>query len=534
MPVDADRTGSTLLDRLPPRDLWPAATMSDALPPYPEALNLASVLLAEPSERCALIGPDESWSYAELASKVNRIASVLRRELGVVPDDRVLVHGPASKMSVAATMATWQVGAVVVLAPQTWHARELSVGIRQTDIRVALCDARLLHPVEHARDQAHSGADILTFNGGFGEDPDPLEARIAGHSGSLPPAPTRGDDPAVILLGVSGRPLPAAVVHTHRDCLASADAVLQGLLPLTRDDVVAGTLSASDAGGLASLVIMPLRAGSCSLLTGGRRPEAVRAAVARHHATILYCDPTALEAFGAAGDTESLASLRAAMTMAPAISPSIWSGFRAAAGIGPTAAYCGGDLPAPCLATSDGEHKPGEMIRFASGYEARITDDRGNPLPAGRVGRLAVCGPSRGLPLDDPHFSEMVRDGWRLTSDAFVQSEDGILQYHGPAEHLIVGADRTIALSALSHLVGEHALVADCALAITTDNRQRRRLDAIVVPTEPVHVSREGDRERLNEAIVTILREALEPDALAIRVRFQTQLSDGADGRSSA
>ena len=527
MPVDANRTGRLLLDRLPPREAWPAILLPDTLPRYPDDLNLAAVLLGQPRESCALIGPAEAWNYAELANKVNRIACVLTRELGVERYDRVLVHGTTSKMLVASVLATWHIGAVAVLAPETWHARELAAAIRQTDVRVVLCDARLLHPVEHARDQAHSGADILTFNGGFGEDPDPLEARMAGHSEPLATAPVGGEDAAVILLPPTGRPHPTAVVHSHRDCLASADAVLHGLLPLTEDDLVAGTLAASDAGGLNCMVVVPLRAGAASLLAGDRSPDQLREAIAGHGATVLLAQSDTLENLAASGDTEALASLRAAFTMDTSLEPATWSAFQAAAGIGPIAAYCGGDLPAPCLATSDAEHPPGGITRFASGYEARITDDRGEVLPAGRVGRLAVRGPSRGLPLDDPRFGEMVRDGWRLTDDAFVQGEDGIFRHHGPAERLIVGADRTIALSALTHLVSGHALVADCALAVTSDSRQRRRLDAVVVPSEPGHVSRAGDRERLTDAIVGMLQEALAPDGLPIRVRYQSQLSDG-------
>lgn len=530
MPADADRTGRIVFDRLPPRDTWPSIVLPDTLPRYGDDLNLAVALLANPNDRRALIGPAETWSYAELASKVQRIASVLTGELQVKAGDRILVHGPLSKMLVASVLATWQIGCVAVLAPETWHARELAAAIRRTEIRVALCDARLLHPVEHARDQAHSGADILTFNGGFGEDPDPLEARMAGHSAPVAPAPVRAEDAAVVTLSASEGQDPVAVVHSHRDCLAAADAVLHGLLPLTGDDVVAGPVSASMPGGLTGTVVMPLRAGATSLLIGNHSKDALRSAIADKQVTILLSMPEALEALAGGGDTETLASLRAVIAMDAGLEPATWSAFRAAVGIGPMAAYCGGDLPAPCLATSDAEHAPGAITCFASGYEARIVDDRGASLPAGRIGRLAIRGPSRGLPLDDPHFSEAVHDGWRLTDDAFVQGEDGVLRHHGPAGRLIVGAERTIALSALSHLVSGHALVADCVLNVTADSRQRRRLDAVVVPTERGHVSRASDRERLTEAIVTMLREALEPDALPIRVRFRTHPSDAASG----
>ncbi len=50
----------------------------------------------------------------ELAERVNRIANVLTRDLGLVPGNRVLLRGANSPMMVAAYLAVIKAGGVVV------------------------------------------------------------------------------------------------------------------------------------------------------------------------------------------------------------------------------------------------------------------------------------------------------------------------------------------------------------------------------------------------------------------------------------
>ena len=61
------------------------------------------------------MSPSETLSYAALAERVNRIANVLTRELGMVPGNRVLLRGPNNPMMAAAYLAVIKAGGVVVV-----------------------------------------------------------------------------------------------------------------------------------------------------------------------------------------------------------------------------------------------------------------------------------------------------------------------------------------------------------------------------------------------------------------------------------
>src|SRR3546814_7300422 len=69
--------------------------------------------------------------------------------------------------------------------------------------------------------------------------------------------------------------------------------------------------------------------------------------------------------------------------------------------------------------------RPGATGKAIPGFEARVVDERGNPVPPGTVGRLAVRGPTGCRYLDNPERqAAYVKDGWNFTGDAYIRSEE--------------------------------------------------------------------------------------------------------------
>ena len=89
-------------------------------------------------DRPCLISPAETLTYAQLAERVNRIANVLTRDLGLVPGNRVLLRGPNNPMMVAAYLAVIKAGGVVVATMPLLRAKEIAYPIAKAKIRLAL------------------------------------------------------------------------------------------------------------------------------------------------------------------------------------------------------------------------------------------------------------------------------------------------------------------------------------------------------------------------------------------------------------
>ena len=106
-------------DNLPPPEQWPVIDLANAGLSYPERLNAVTELVdahvvAGRGERTAIIGDHLSWSYAALSQRINRIANVLTRDLGMLTGHRVLLRAANTPMMVAAYLAVIKAGGVVV------------------------------------------------------------------------------------------------------------------------------------------------------------------------------------------------------------------------------------------------------------------------------------------------------------------------------------------------------------------------------------------------------------------------------------
>src|SRR5262249_26586307 len=211
-------------DNLPPRAQWPNFLFELPELKYPERMNCVVELLdrslaASRGNRPCLISPAETWTYAQLAERVNRIANVLTRMLGVVPGHRVLLRGPNSPMMVAAYLAVIKAGAVVVATMPLLRAQEIAYPIAKAKIRLALCDHRLAEEMEKARAVAGDLERVVYWGSGAA---DALEALMAtpGYE-TFVPCDTASDDVCLIgfTSGTTGEP--KGTRHFHRDMLAT-------------------------------------------------------------------------------------------------------------------------------------------------------------------------------------------------------------------------------------------------------------------------------------------------------------------------
>src|ERR1700736_3389132 len=144
-------------DTLPPPAQWPDFLF--ALPElrYPERFNCVTELLdrwiaaGHGGEPC-LLSMVENLTYAELAERVNRIANVLARDLGMVAGDRVLLRAPNNPMMVAAYLAVIKAGGVVVATMPLLRAKEIGYPLAKAAIGLALGDHQVADEMEKSRE----------------------------------------------------------------------------------------------------------------------------------------------------------------------------------------------------------------------------------------------------------------------------------------------------------------------------------------------------------------------------------------------
>ena len=526
-------------DHLPPPDQWPELLFELPELNYPDRLNCAEELLDGAvtrgwGERTAILAPGGlSWTYAELKARANRIARVLVEDMRLVPGNRVLLRGPNSPMMAACWFAVMKAGGIAVATMPLLRAKELTDIIGKARISHALCDARLAAELDVARAACPTLTAVMQFQT---DAADGLETLAATKSAEFVNVDTALVDTALIAFtsGTTGQP--KGTMHFHRDVMASCDCWPRSVLRATPDDIFAGSPPLAFTFGLGGLLLFPLRAGAATLLLEKTSADALLQAVATHRVTVLFAAPTSYRAMALQAAQFDLASLRKCVSAGeglPAATRKLWkdtTGIELIDGIGAT------EMMHIFISHDDTDARPGATGKPVAGYHACVMDDAGRPLPAGKVGRLAVKGPTGCRYLADERQLQYVQHGWNYTGDAYLVDDDGWFVYQARNDGMIVSAGYNIAGPEVEGALLGHPAVAECGVIGVPDDERGQIVKAYVAlkagfePGDTI-AKQLGARQAEHRAVQVSARGRVHRQHAAHRNRKAAALPVEADGR---
>ncbi|MGO4256042.1 AMP-binding protein [Marmoricola sp. RAF53] len=517
-------------DNLPPAELWPTIEFTTPELQYPDRLNAATEIIDVPAatwpDRPALRTPDgEVWSYGELLTRANRIARVLVEDLGVVPGNRVLLRSPNNPVAVAAWLAVLKAGGIPVVTFAALRARDLSPVVEKTRPVVALVDHRFVDDVVTVVESVAPALVVVAF-GGDGDGDDDLLVRAGAKPSTFTNVATSADDVALFCPTSGTTGVPKICTHFHRDLLSIDHTFGRHVLALTPEDVVACSAPLAFTFGLGMLVVFPLRAGACALLTEQTTPGQLADAVAEHGVTVLATAPTAYRAILTGGKADALRGLRIGVSAGEHIPQQVWEHLRDELGLEIVDGIGGTELLHIFLSARVGEIRPGATGRPLPGYRAAILGPTGAELPAGQEGRLAVIGPVGCRYLADDRQSAYVQNGWNVTGDTFVRDEDGYYYYEARTDNMIVSSGYNIGGPEVEAALNEHPDVAESAVVAAPDAERGSVVCAFVVLREGVA----GDDAKATE-LQDFVKQTLAPYKYPRQVRFIEVLPRNVSGK---
>jgi 2-aminobenzoate-CoA ligase len=469
-------------DNLPPHEEWPDLIFNLPELRYPEHLNAASVFVDErvaagEGARACLIAPGAKWTYDDLAEKVNRIANVLTRDLGLVPGNRVLLRAPNTPMLVAAYFGVLKAGGVVVPTMPLLRAKELAYPIAKAEIRLALCDARLVDELATAVPAGRTR--IVTWGSGVA---DGLEALMAqpGYE-TFAACNTAADDVCLIAFTSGTTGVPKGTMHFHRDFLAICDTYAKHVLRASPEDSFIGSPPLAFTFGLGGLVLFPLRIGASTVLLESAPPEPLMAAIAEYRATVCFTAPTAYRAMLGMRDRYDISSLRKCVSAGETLPAATFEAWRAATGIAIQDGLGSTEMLHIFICAREDEMRGGATGKTVPGFEARVIDEKGNEVPPGTIGRLAVRGPTGCRYLADERQREYVVNGWNVTGDTYVMEPDGYFVYQARSDDMIISAGYNIAGPEVEAALLDHPAIAECGVVGATDKERGQIVKAYVV-----------------------------------------------------
>ncbi|NMO13600.1 amino acid adenylation domain-containing protein [Pyxidicoccus fallax] len=476
--------------------------------PFPDGAHIHE-LFAEQARRTpdalALLHGDESLDYAELDSRANQLAHLLRAR-GVQAEVRVALCLERSMDLVVAVLATLKAGGAFVPMDPAYPSERLDFMLEDCSAFVLLTTSEL---------------DVPVPVGTMKVELDTVEPYLSRQPTTAPAPRVSADNVAYIIYtsGSTGQPKGVMVTHRGVPNLVQAQGQAMELRPGTR--VLQFASPGFDAA--VSEVFVTLLSGATLCLASSREellpgPGLVQW-LQRQRIDVATLPPSALGVLPA----EGLEGLRTLLSAGEACPPEVvarWApGRRFLNAYGPTEATVCATM-APCV--PEGRKPPiGTPLPNVRVY---VLDAHLQPVPVGVPGELFLggVGLARGY-LERPALTaeRFIPDGFsgvpgaRLyrTGDRVRWREDGALEYLGRTDFQVKLRGFRIELGEVESTLRAHPDVREAVALVREDGAGGPKLVAYVVPGEGA-APEELDTRALRTFLSDRLPEYMVPSAL--------------------
>ena len=411
----------------------------------PERYNAADDLigrnlLAGRGGKTVYIDDAGSYTYDELALRVNRCGSALRTTLGLQPKDRVLVCVLDGIDFPTAFLGAIKGGIVPIAINTLLTESDYEYMLTDSAARVAVVSQELL-PLFAPMLGKVPTLEHLVVAGGAGEDS--LAALLATGSEQFEAAPTRPDDHCFWLYSSGSTGAPKGTVHIHSDLIHTAELYARPILGIREGDVVFSAAKLFFAYGLGNGLIFPLAVGATAVLMAERpTPAAVFERLRRHQPDIFYGVPTLYASMLANPDCpkEGELRLRACTSAGEALPEDVGRRWQARFGVDILDGIGSTEMLHIFLSNRAGDVHYGTSGKPVPGYRLRLIDEDGAEITtAGVAGELQISGPSSAVMYwNNPEKTAATFMGeWTRSGDKYLVNDEGYYVYAGRSDDML-------------------------------------------------------------------------------------------------
>ena len=440
-------------------------------------------------DRIAVECGAERVTYAALAARVAAVGEALQAGFGVRREERVLLWLLDSPAFFYGFWGAIRAGAVPVPVNTMWKAADVAYVLHDCRARVAVVSAALL-PVWHSipLEQRRGIEHVLVADGAPGDGALALDEVIAQSGNAGDPAPTSRDDAAFWLYSSGSTGPPKGCVHLQHDMVVCASAYARHVLEIRSATGASAWPSCSSPTVWAMPCTSRCRSvarASCGL--GRRRPTAIYEIIERHRPTLLFSVPTSYGMLlahesGGARDFD-LSSVRLALSAGEALPAALFDRFKRRFGIEILDGIGSTEVLHTFIANRAGRARPGSSGEIVPGYEARLVDEAGAPVPTGEVGNLLIKGDSICACYWNQHerTKATIEGHWIRTGDKYHQDADGYYWHAGRADDMLKVGGIWVSPVEVENALTGHPAVRECAVVGHLDHDCLVKPQAFVV-----------------------------------------------------
>ena len=223
-----------------------------------------------------------------------------------------------------------------------------------------------------------------------------------------------------------------------------------------------------------------------------------------------------------------LSSVRLAVSAGEALPPALFERFKQRFGVSIIDGIGSTEVLHMFISNRPDGIRPGSSGLIVPGYDARLLDDEGRPVPRGEIGNLWIRGDSvcAGYWNQHEETKNAIEGHWIRTGDKYTQDEDGYYWHAGRSDDMLkVGGQWVSPVEVESALVA-HASVLECGVVGHEDRDGLVKPMAFVVLRDGVA----GSPELANE-LQQFVRERLADYKRPRWVEFLAELPKTATGK---
>jgi len=502
----------------------------------PERFNAAHDLLernlrAGRAAKIAYIDDAGSYTYGELAARVNRFANALH-DFGLALEQRVLLCLQDGIDFPTAFLGAIKAGIVPVPVNTMLSAADYAYLLHDSRAQVAVISQPLLPQFQPILGQSAFLKHVLIA--GSAAPPPGMRAFgtvLAASADCFEPAPTSRDEPCFWLYSSGSTGAPKGTVHIHSSLIETAALYAQATLGLQESDVMLSAAKLFFAYGLGNSLTFPLAVGGTAVLMAERAtPASISARLRLHRPTVFSGVPTLYASLLASGHLPSAQelSLRLCNSAGEALPEDIARRWRERTGVDIVDGIGSTEMLHIFISNRPDRIRHGTLGLPVPGFEAKIVDEEGNLVAAGETGDLLVRGSTSAKFYWNQHARSRATfvGTWTRTGDRFRVDENGDYVYAGRADDMLKVGGIYVSPIEVESALTAHPAVHEAAVVGKEDSDQLIKPIAYVVLAKGFLAS-----EALTDELKALVKSRLAPYKYPRWIEFVADLPKTATGK---
>ncbi len=414
-------------------------------------------------EKTALIFGEHAWTYAEVDTLTDRLATNLLAQ-GLKPGDRVALHMGNCPELVFSYYGCFKVGAIAVPINNRMGPSEIEYFLQHSEARFYIGQPDLYQQVLSIRPhlpQLHQC--YLTGDSQF-PDTGAFQNLLTAPSGTIELPAVEPGQVAAVLYTSGTTAHPKGVTHTHESLHYTTGLVEQ--MGMSAEQVAVVLTPMTHIGG-SGMMLSVLNVGATLVLLTGSDPQTVLQTLERHRCTLTGALPVqcrALVECQTATPYDICPEMRF-LAAGDSVPTALQEQFRRAFSL-PLHEFLGMTESIPITWNPPGKIRPGSIGVPLEGVILRVVDADGNEVKPGEVGELTVKSPGNTIGYwNNPEATaETLRDGWLYTGDLVKKDAEGYYWFAGRKKELIIRGGSNISPQEVEAILYQHPAVAEAGV----------------------------------------------------------------------